>query len=142
MSTANRGKKAEGIFHKWATSRSDSQANFCFHRYPDRRSGSFSPVPADFEAVQGAMHFLVEVKEVEHAYRLPFKNFTPDKVARARKFQLAGSQAYVLILSTSTGKWRVITVEWLFENKGEGGSWDLRSFPEKTFNEAVSEIFD
>lgn len=150
MSTGNRGKWAEGKFKDYASARSDTEAGFAEHRFPDARAGSMQAAPADFMCVLHARHYLVEVKEVNHIRLLPHKNFAPDKVARCRKWALAGSIVRVLVNFEPLGvrgrgwredlAWRVVPLEFFLVR--QGGSWDLSEFPLMTFDAAMTVIFD
>lgn len=117
-----RGKYAEGKVRLWMKTRSDADASFDFYRFPDARAGSFQVVPADFEAVHRGVPFLIEVKEVEHDFRLPQKNFSEDKVARMRKRQMAGAECWVIVYHRTTKRWRVVPLVAFIERKP---SWDL-----------------
>lgn len=141
MSIGNRGKYAEGVFRKWAKAKSDANIDFAFYRFPDARAGSLSTVPSDFEVLHRGLHFNFEIKEVDHAFRLPHSNFSKDKVARMRKFEMAGSKAIVLVYFTPTKMWRVKPVQWFFEQQNEGASWSMSEVPMKTFLHAMQDIF-
>lgn len=122
-----RGKYAEGKVRAWMKSRSEYQASFDFYRFPDARAGSAQVVPADFEAFCNGANFLIEVKEVEHDFRLPAKNFSADKVARMAKRQLAGAECYILVYHRTTKLWRLVPLP-IFMARAP--SWDLSGFPE------------
>jgi penicillin-binding protein-related factor A (putative recombinase) len=135
---SKRGKVAEKRIKDWLKARSDSMLAFDFYRYPDARAGSFARVPADFEALQAGQSFLIEVKEVNHAFRLPSKNFAADKVARMVKRRLAGATCWVLIYFVPTRQWRAVELDFFRHRES---SWDLREFPEISFEEATQTIF-
>ena len=148
-SSANRGKYAEGKFKDYCNARSEAEAAFAWYRFPDAHAGSLAAVPADFEVLYSGRHLLVEVKEVGHVRLLPHKNFSADKVARCRKFQLAGSTCWVLVLFTPlnvTGRgwrdakaWRLAPIDWFLTKTG--GSWDLSGYPLMTFSESLTLAF-
>lgn len=125
-SPADRGKAAEGEVKKVLT-RLALQSDTAFTRLPDARSGSFQATLADFLVVRRGVPFLLEVKEVEHDYRLPHGNFSTDQVSRLRRFELAGAESHVLVLHSKLGKWRTARVDYFLTR--EGGSWDLRNLP-------------
>ncbi len=127
MATANRGKWAEGQVKAWMTKRSDAEAGFWFYRYPDPHAGSLQSVPADFGALHDGDAFLVEVKEVQHAFRLPAKNFSADKVARMVKFTLAGGEGWVAVCHQPDKVWRLVPIS-VFSGE-RPASWDLRAHP-------------
>lgn len=150
MATSDRGRKAEARVFEWLTLKA-TMANFDFTRIADAKAGSMKAAMADFEALDAGQAHLVEVKEVEHKERLPFKNFSADKVARCRKRQLAGAKCSVIVCFTpldAVGRgwrtalaWRVMPVDF-FLNKPEGaGSWVLAAFPLLTFDDAMRSIF-
>ena len=146
---ANRGKVTEGRFKDYSTERSDREAGYVFHRYPDAHSGSMVSAPSDFEVLYNGRHFLMEVKEVAHVCRLPHKNYSADKVARARKFQLAGSTVWVLVFFAPLGvsgrgwreakAYRLAPIDWFLTKTG--GSWDMSEFPLMTFSESLTLAF-
>lgn len=150
MSTGTRGKWAEGKFKDYTTARSEAEAGFAEHRFPDARAGSLQVAPADFMCMLNSRHYTIEVKEVNHVRLLPHKNFSPDKVARCRKWALAGSRVWVLVNFEPLGArgrgwrealaWRVVPLT-LFLVR-QGGSWDLSTFPLMTFDAAMAAIFD
>lgn len=125
-SPADRGKVAEGEVKKVLT-RLALQSDTAFTRLPDARAGSFQATLADFLVVRKGVPFLLEVKEVEHDYRLPHGNFSTDQVSRLRRFELAGAESHVLVLHSNLGKWRTARVDYFLTR--EGGSWDLRNLP-------------
>lgn len=144
MATANRGKSAEKSVKDWMTARSDADARFAFHRHPDPHAGSLQPVPADYEVMYSGQHYLIEVKEVKAAAasgsrRLPQANFSADKVARMRKWHIAGSSSWVLVHHTAVGEWRMIPVH-LFAPP-RPASWNITSYAVKTLNEHMETLF-
>lgn len=141
MATAGqRGKWSEAQVKAWTNRRSDAEAAFWAYRYPDARSGSAQTVPADFGMMHKGTGYLVEVKEVQHAFRLPAKNFSADKVARMAKFDMAGGYCYVLVCHMPEKLWRVVPIS---EFTGPRvASWDLSRFPTAaSANEALLKIF-
>lgn len=122
-----RGKWAEGQVKKWCVARSEASSRFDFYRYPDARAGSFQVTPADFEAVQNWASYLFEVKEVEHAYRLPEKNFSADKRARMYKRQLAGADCQVIVCHMPEKVWRLVPLDVFLGPRVP--SWDLSAYP-------------
>lgn len=125
-SPTNRGKVAEKLVKK-ELDKLSLQSDTASFRLPDAHAGSFQTTLADFLLLhRGVMH-LLEVKETQHDYRLPHGNYSPDQVARMRRFQLAGAEAHVLIYHSGIGKWRTAPVDYFLERTG--GSWDLRGLP-------------
>lgn len=147
MSASNRGRYAEGKVREFLKAWAEAHANFCFNRILDAHSAlgaMANPQPGDFQwfkLVDGAeiwlderMHpftrnGLIEVKEVNHANRLPYKNFAPDQVGRMRIRQMAGSEPLVLVCHrTSSGNyWRAPDFDFWLERDATkpSGSWDL-----------------
>lgn len=121
---ADRGKDAESIINK-VLIKLALRADTAFYRLPDARAGSRRPTLSDYFMMHKGVTFLLEVKEIEHEYRLPHKNFEKDQVARMRRFKFAGAKTYVLIYHSTLDKWRCSELDF-FEAR-EGGSWDLRS---------------
>ena len=150
MSTATRGRKAEARVFEWLTLKA-SMADFDFTRIADAKAGSMKAAMADFEALEAGTAHLVEVKEVDHTTRLPFKNFSADKVARVRKRQLAGAKCSVIVCFTPldvSGRgwrnalaWRVAPVDFFLHKPEGAGSWVLSEFPLLTFDNAMRSIF-
>lgn len=125
MSTAaNRGKWAEGEVKKLL--KKLEMANCASHRFPDAHAGSLATTPSDFLVCRAGKLTLLEVKEVQHDYRLPVKNFAPDQRARMRMWKLAGAQALVLVCFQPSRVWRLADIDY-FTN--EGASWDMRDVP-------------
>lgn len=138
MTTANRGKAAEAAVKKILSSMESS--DFTHHRFPDARSGSFVTAPCDFVALRKGKLTLLEVKSVDHEYRLPHKNASPDQIARMRNWEAAGADAWVLVHFAPLKLWRAETVGYFLQR--EGGSWDMRHLEARTLNEIMKEIFE
>ena len=81
---------------------------------------------------------LIEVKEVNHYFRLPHKNFSPDQVARMRNWQAAGASALVLIYFEPLKLWRILDVRNFLVRTG--GSWDLSGAITLTEKDAMEMI--
>jgi hypothetical protein len=130
-----RGKWSEKQVRDWLARRSEADAQLAFLRYPDARAGSAQPAPSDFEVTHRGTNFKVEVKEVKittvSSRRLPAANFAADKVARMRKWALAGSPGWVVICHLTEGRggvreWRVVPASHFY---GRTASWDVSMFP-------------
>lgn len=122
-SAANRGKEAEAGMRRYldGLNRSGSAA---FYRLPDAKAGSLLPTLADFLLMVSGKTYLIEVKQTDHAYRLPHGNFDKSQVARQRIWQSAGAVSVVLIYHKGLGLWRGYPIDRFIDR--EGGSWDLR----------------
>lgn len=126
MSTSptNRGKDAEKLVKRHLDKLS-LKSDTASYRLPDAHAGSFQATLSDFLLLHKGVMYLLEVKETQHDYRLPHGNYSPDQVARMRRFQLAGAEAHVLVYHAKLGKWRTAPVDYFLERTG--GSWDLRN---------------
>lgn len=160
MSTqGTRGKLAEGKVKDELTKLAVN-SGIAYHRFPDARAGSFKTAPADFmfgekfESTQQLTKLrMLEVKEVNHASRLPFKNFETDQVARMTSWEWAGASCWVIVLHIPWlidgryGKdkqaWRLLPLEFF---KGErlkpSGSWNLEEYPRRTLAEVFEVILN
>lgn len=146
------GKYAEGRVREFLKRLKADRASFTYNRILDAHSakGAMSnPQAGDFqwferedEAVlvarkdrQATVHYLtrnglIEVKEVKHTNRLPYKNFSPDQVGRMRIRQMAGSKCLVLVCFRPEGHnpyWRSAPLDY-FEQRDPArpsGSWDM-----------------
>ena len=137
MSTADRGKYAEGVVKKLLK---EMEANtFVHHRFPDARAGSFVTAPCDFMTLKEGKLTLIEVKAVEHAYRLPFKNMSVDQCARMRSWRAAGADAWVLVYFAPLKLWRAETVDY-FMQREIGGSWNMTHIEPKKLKDLIKEI--
>lgn len=142
VAAANRGKYAEGEVKKFL--KKMEAANCAHHRFPDAHSGSMVTAPADFMFMQAGIFRLLEVKEIQHDFRMPYDNFSPDQVARMRMWQAAGAHAWVLVYHKNLKAWRLIPAEWFLNRpklSASGkplGSWVLDEFPLMTLTEAFT----
>lgn len=123
-----RGKVAEGIVQRRLQALAQS-AGKAFYRLPDFRAGSMQPTLADFLYFENKETTVIEVKEVNHDYRLPFSNFDAAQVARMRVLELAGVNAIVLVYHSSNKTWRKIPVGFFVTRGTKAGSWVLSEFP-------------
>lgn len=119
------GKETEKIVESFLKERNTSQT-FAWHRFPDAKAarGAMAAQPADYLVVSAGRCFLLEVKALKHAYRLP-----KDRVSQLptlHKFDMAGSGTLILVHHYTEGVWRLVSAAEL-----EIGlpSWDLREYP-------------
>lgn len=119
-----RGKWAEKEVSKALST--CARTDLAFHRMPDARAGSMKATLADFLLLVRGTMILLEVKEVNHSFRIPHGNFDKDKVARMRRFQLAGARSIVVMYFKPEDKWRCAPLDFFLTR--EGGSWDMRPF--------------
>ena len=142
MVAANRGKYAEGEVKKFL--KKMEAANCTHHRFPDAHAGSMVTAPADFMVIQAGKFRLLEVKQVEHDFRLPYGNFNPEQVNRMHMWNLAGADTWVLVYHVPLKAWRLIPAEWFLNRpklSASGkpvGSWVLDEFPLMTLTEAFT----
>lgn len=144
-----RGKVAEGEVQKYLNALSSRVAAFEFERIYDARSagGKFPKRPGDFafyrtsvhdgtpKVVVHTLHGLIEVKELEHAYRLPKTRLA--SLPKLVKRELSGGIIVVLIKNPLTGMWRCPPFAF-FRNNQSVTSWDLRLWREHpNLNEAL-----
>jgi|JI10StandDraft_1071094.scaffolds.fasta_scaffold125172_4 hypothetical protein len=146
MAQGDRGKWAEGRVRGYLVDISKT-VNGAFLRLPDARSGSFQPTTADFLVNFRGLHTMLEVKEVEHDYRLPGKNFKPDQRARLTNWRSLGTNTPVVVAHMplkegvpahklrQTLMWRCVLSDWF--GSADVPSWDLREFPLRTLDQAM-----
>lgn len=140
-SAADRGKKPEDEVRKFLKAYDERKHCFDWHRNYDAHSagGRFQRQTGDFEFYMPGVHGVIEVKQVDHAFRLPHKNYSEDKVAKVYKRQVAGGRAIVLVYHTPTTLWRVCSLAPFRERTG--GSWDLSMWPQyPTCTEALRSL--
>lgn len=150
--SGNRGKYAEGKVKDFLEQWKQRVAAFTYNRILDAHSskGAMSnPQPGDFQWFLGTgykftlgsesvvrdwtRNGLIEVKEVEHDFRLPYQNFAIDQVGRMTIREMAGSECIVLICHRTKGQrgavWRQVPLSFFRERPGpKYGSWDVSSF--------------
>lgn len=143
-SPADRGKYAEGEVRKFLKQLETDFVEFTFNRVQDAHAagGRFTAQAGDFQAFRkfktaGASdvtaNWVIEVKQTEKPERLPYKNYSEDKVARVVKRQLAGSIPVVLICHGNDAKalWRIVPLL-VFQHRNPetpSGSWLLTDYP-------------
>lgn len=142
--TGTRGKFAEGKVK--AVLKKMESANCAHLRFPDARAGSLATAPADFMFLKNGKLTLLEVKEVNHAHRLPYQNFALDQIARLRLWQAAGAAAWVLVYFTPTKEWKYEGLLEFMDRKLVSetgrpiGSWNLSHIPSQTLDQIFLEI--
>lgn len=157
---ADQGKWAEDKVRGWLNAYQQRVASFCFNRILDARSARgamANPQPGDFQwfldlrytvgsgeyTRQVTANGLIEVKSVQHTHLLPYKNFTPDQIARMRIRQLAGSLPLVLVAFRPEGLkpyWRTAPLEF-FEDQQRKGSWDFSDIDAYTHCDDILEAY-
>jgi hypothetical protein len=156
-SAALRGKVAEAEVRKILKAIESKNMTFTFNKNPDAHAagGRAQPVAGDFQAFRSvsttfngtegqceSRNFIIEVKEVKHAFRLPHGNYSEDKVSRVQKRVYAGTEAVVAVMHKDaddrpTG-WRLVPQS-VFTTR-TGGSWDLSAHPLVDINRALRDF--
>lgn len=148
-SAALRGKVAEAEVRKILKAIESKNMTFTFNKNPDAHAagGRAQPVAGDFQAFRAtaggtSRNFIIEVKEVKHAFRLPHGNYSDDKVSRVQKRVYAGTEAVVAVMHKDaddrpTG-WRLVPQS-VFTTR-TGGSWDLSAHPLVDINRALRDF--
>lgn len=159
-SSAGRGKYAEDKVREFLKSCAAAKTSFTFNRIQDAgaaQGGMSVAQPGDFQwfckvceiELRGRVqpftrNGVIEVKEVQHGYRLPHKSLNPQQLARLRVRELAGSEVILLVCFRDGSKtlgWRTAAPSY-FINR-EGGSWDMRDIPiHGNLAEILGEHFD
>lgn len=146
MSISAKGKWAEKKVSDWLKARSEADAQFAWHRYPDASAarGALANQPADFligrswSGNREACH--LEVKETKQERRLP-----KDKISQYGKLKLfdeAGFRTIVLIYRSTLNDWVYLRRRELFHFDEVPPSFpifDRPTFP--TAAAALEEIF-
>lgn len=127
---AQQGKTAEKAIAKYLDKVNAAVLAFDWQRGYDARSagGKFQRVAGDFSFFSPAGHGIIEVKEHDHDFRLPYKNYKLSQVAGAHKRELAGGLVLVITFSTSLDMWRCMPIEFFRHRDETKGSWDLSTF--------------
>lgn len=147
MSQGDRGKWAESKVRDRLKVMA-SQQGFNFMRLPDARAGSFVSVTADYmvgyRTPYGKRAWMLEVKEVDHAFRLPRKNYPQDQRNRVRSWELAGFSSLVVVafLPLKGSTYRASTLMWrkaslAYFTGDDTASWDMQDLPLLTLEEAL-----
>jgi len=134
---ANRGKEAEGLVKKHLTKLSE-QYHTTFYRFPDARAGSKQTAPADFMLVHAGHLILLEVKEVDHSFRLPHKNLS--QVPSLRRYEMAGAVSIVLVYFKPEKAWRAANPNYFLNI--EGGSWNMSDIPLMTLADCIKDVYE
>src|SRR5262245_19757351 len=111
-SPGQRGKWAEDKVRALLKKLGEADARFDWERILDARSagGRFRAQIGDFGVFMPQLHGVIEVKEVDHAYRLPHKNFDTEAVAKLYKRQLAGGATWIIVAHLRSA-WRLVPLE-------------------------------
>lgn len=127
-----RGKTAEKEVQKHLEKLNGENFDFAFSRLPDARAagGRLAAAMCDYLCWFRALSLPLEVKEVEHDFRLPKVSLSQHGVLQ--KAAGAGARPYVLVLFTTIGRWRIAPIS-AFEFGVP--SWDLSVHP--TFDSAA-----
>lgn len=137
-----RGKLPEKKVRELLERLKAQKAGFDYERKYDARSagGRFQSQAGDFGFFAHGLHGLIEVKEVDHDFRLPRKNFPDEQRARLRLRELAGGLIIVIIYHTPTKLWRVCRLADFADGTSSWNLSDIPTFPNVT--QAVESITD
>ena len=150
MSLGDRGKWGEGKVRAYLTML-QAQQGFNFMRLPDARAGSFVKTTADFLVGLKTPYrrdaWMLEVKEVNHTFRLPRKNYPQDQRAMVRAWELAGFDSHVVVafLALKSPTYRATDLMWRWAPVGyftgdDTSSWDMQDLPLVTLETALSKF--
>jgi hypothetical protein len=126
MTSANKGKDAESAVQAYLKAYDEKHANFDWKRNYDSHTagGRFQKVSGDFEYFMPGRYGIIEVKEVKHDYRLPASNF--ENAPKIRKRQMAGGRCFVAVRHSTTGLWRLASIDFFVPGVP---SWDMSQLP-------------
>lgn len=136
-----RGKTAEKITEDWLKVMNRQFAQFKFLRLPDARSarGRMKAMPSDFLIATPRGATFIEVKEVDHEFRIPAANIS--QLPELKAWKLAGARACVLVLFKRQWRWRCVDVGDM--ETRSNGSWDWSGLPDyETPEEAFRSIYE
>ena len=124
---ASQGKSAESKVADYLADMDAKHLHFDWHRGYDARSagGKFQRVAGDYSFYRLEDYGIFEVKEVDHANRLPYKNYEFSKVAKAVKRELAGGRVLVVIYFSKIDAWRWKPISFFQKRDQNVGSWDF-----------------
>ncbi len=146
MSQGQRGKFAESKVRD-ALNVLAQQSDFNFMRLPDARAGSFVPTTADFLVGNNGVGWMLEVKEVQHEFRLPRHNYPTEQRSRVRMWEMAGFRSLVVVgflplkgavYRADRRMWRMNSLKYFTGD--DTSSWDMRDQPLLTLAEALDEL--
>ena len=126
----SRGKYAEGKVREALKVLALGNKDFDFERKYDARAsrGRIPSQTGDFGWYSINRHGVIEVKQVEHDFRLPRKNFDPAKWGRLKLRRMAGGEIGILVYHSTTKLWRAPSFDFFLAN-ADVPSWDLSAFP-------------
>jgi hypothetical protein len=136
-----RGKVAEKLATAYLEERHQTApSKFDWYRLPDARmaGGRFPAQIADFELFFNDGHGILEVKEIDHEFRLPQKNFAQKKHERIKRRLRVNGIGILAVYHTPTSLWRFPNIQ-VVMSEGDAPSWDLSVY--KTF-ETFGEGFE
>jgi len=142
MARFDPGKEAEAEAKDWLEKRSDSDAHFAFHRYPDARSARniMAAQPADFEVAYDPFCLNLEVKETANPRRLARTKVRQWPILK--KFSLAGKKAYVLVYRSAFKDWVILDDKALFDHADTPTSFSFEGLtPYPSAAAALESIF-
>lgn len=142
IAAGGRGKVAESLVRDALKALEATAMQFTFNRIGDAGAagGAFAAQSGDYQAFGWGKNWLIEVKELQHAYRLPHSSFGAEQVARMRKRSLAGSIPVVLLYHRNEKVWRCPSFATFLRR--DGGSWDFRLVETFSLAEIMEATFE
>jgi hypothetical protein len=127
---ANRGKYAEGKVREYLKVVGLGNKDFDWERKYDARAsrGRIPSQTGDFGFYSMGQFGVIEAKEVHHDFRLPKKNFDPEKWGRLQLRRWAGGSVIILVCHMTTKLWRMPDFDFFLARRDQP-SWDLSEFP-------------
>ena len=120
------GKETERLVENLLNEENTRRADFAWHRFPDSKAAGrvIAAQPSDYLVANGKRTFLLEVKALSHAYRLPTHKVRPP--ATLPQFDAPSTKDNIVVNHYLESVWRCFRATDL-----ELGlpSWDLRPFP-------------
>ena len=125
-SESRRGKEAEDLVGKCLAGLKKESVKLDYDKVPDAFStrGTYTvPRVGDFLIFYRSASIALEVKEVDHEFRLPAKNVSPDSRERLRRRSYSGCHCYVAVYFKPLKVWRLAPISY-FDHRA-AGSFDM-----------------
>ena len=139
---ADAGKATEAIVQFWLKMRSDADASFAFHRFPDSRAarGVIPAQPSDLLVVSKKVATFLEAKETAELRRLPRAKVS--QWGSLRKWDWAGADVVVIVYRSEFDDWLIFRNKDLFPDGDTPASFAFagkHTYP--TAADALQELF-
>ena len=102
---------------------------FDFIRLKDARSSrgkGASAQVADFQVFTAPHHIALEVKEIDHNFRMPQKNLS--QIPKMTRRAMAGGLTCIMVFSIPLEKWYLLSLSWVRTRKKDP-SYDMSGLP-------------